>query len=443
MVKKVVIVGLGYVGLTMAAHLTEKGMKIIGVDVDVKKLEYISHNGLPIFEPNIKGKIERALNSKLLTLTSEYLNTPKDSDITFITVGTPDLPNGTINLDQIKLASENIGCALKNRKYHLIVIRSTITPGTSEKIIKPILEKKSGKSCGIDFGLCMNPEFVSEGNALQDMQKPNRIIIGEYDQRSGRTLEDFYRNIYLEDIPEIIKTNLVNAEMIKYANNAFLATKISFINSIANLCEKIPECDVGVVSKAMGLDPRISPFFLKAGLGWGGSCLPKDLKAFLSFSRDLGIDLPMIDSALKVNESQPMKAVEKAKKALGNLKGKCISILGLSFKTNTDDMREAVSVRIIANLLNEGALIRAYDPVANKNAKKIFGKKIFIANSAKECIDSSDCCIIVTEWDEFKKLRPTDFKTNMKRSLIIDGRRLYDPKEFSSIEYITIGLGET
>jgi len=236
---------------------------------------------------------------------------------------------------------------------------------------------------------------------------------------------------------------LANAELIKYVNNAFLATKISFINSIANLCEKIPESDVEVIARGIGLDLRIGPLFLKAGLGWGGSCFPKDLRAILAFSRGLGIDLPVIDSALRVNESQPILAVEKARGALGALKGRRIAILGLAFKPNTDDVREAVAMRIIDRLLQEGAEVRAYDPAAMENARRIFGKKVSFANSSYACIQDTDCCILATEWDEFKRMRPEEFERRMRKPILIDGRRVFDIGEFTSkLRYFAVGLGK-
>lgn len=442
---KVAILGLGYVGLTMAACLAERGVDTVGVDVDKSKIELVSEGKSPIKEPHLEEMITKAVDIEKLHVLNDYPRVLEDTDMTFITVGTPSRQNGSIDLGQIKLASESIGKALKNIDvYHLVVVRSTVIPGTCERTIKPTIEANSSKSCGKDFGLCMNPEFLQEGSAVQDMLKPDRIVIGEYDNESGKLLEGFYRKLYSDDMPALIRTSLSNAELIKYANNAFLATKISFINSIANLCEKLPKSDVEVIAKGIGLDPRISSLFLKAGLGWGGSCFPKDSKALLTFARKLGVDLSIVDSALKTNESQPLLAVEKARKALGGLKGKHIAILGLAFKPDTDDIRESASIKIIDALLKEEAKISAYDPAAMENVKIIFGEKITFANSAEECFKDTDCCIIVTEWDEFKKISPERFKAMMKRPIVIDGRRIYDVNKFSNrLEYISIGLGKS
>lgn len=291
----------------------------------------------------------------------------------------------------------------------------------------------------------MNPEFLREGTALHDMLHPDRIIIGEYDKKSGDTLEKLYQNFYSENIPPIIRTTLATAELIKYANNAFLATKISFINTIANICEKVPETDITKVAEALGLDQRINPKFLCAGLGYGGSCFPKDLKALIAFSKQKNYTPTMLQSVQKVNEDQPKHAIELTKKELGKLSGKKIAMLGLAFKPDTDDMREARSIPIIDQLLSEGSTITAYDPVANSTAKQIFGNKISYANSAINCLKDADCCIIVTDWNEFKQLKPQIFKKIIKNPVIIDGRRIINPKKTSKygIKYYGIGYGKT
>jgi len=442
---KIAVLGLGYIGLTMAACLAERGFEAIGVDVDSEKIAAISAGKSPVHEPCLEDLIAKALKAGTLKVTEDLGNALKNSYITFVTVGTPSRQDGSTSLEQVESASESIGRALKKiEEYHLVAVRSTVIPGTSERIVKPILETTSGKSCGKDFGLCANPEFMSEGSAVQDMLKPDRIVIGEYDGKSGSVLEDFYRRLYSNDMPTLIRTSLANAELIKYANNAFLATKISFINSIANLCERIPESDVEVIAKGIGLDLRIGSLFLKAGLGWGGSCLPKDLKAILVFARSLGLDMPIIDAALRINELQPILAVEKAREALDGLNGKRVAILGLAFKPNTDDIREAISTKVIDGLLQEGADVCAYDPAAIENARRILGKRISFASSAEECIKGADCCILVTEWDEFKRMRPEDFKVRMRRPILIDGRRVYDAEQFKSkLEYFAVGYGKT
>jgi UDPglucose 6-dehydrogenase len=429
----------------MVTCIAKKGVEAVGVDIDKDKIELLSKGKSPIYESGLEELINEGLKAKKLQITDDHTKALKDSEIIFICVGTPAKSNGSISLEQIESASEYIGESLKDiETYKLIVVRSTVIPGTSEKVIKHIIEAKSGRSCGIDFGLCMNPEFLREGSSVRDMLKPDRIVIGQYDDKSGKFLEEFYRDLYSQDMPKCFRTSLANAELIKYANNTFLATKISFINSIANLCEKIPGSDVEAIAKGIGLDPRISPLFFRAGLGWGGSCFPKDLKAILAYARSLDLNMPILDAALKVNESQPLRAVNKARELLGNLKGKRIAILGLAFKPNTDDIRGAVSIKVTDKLLQEGAEVCAYDPAAMENVRRVFGKKVLLANSAEECIEGTDCCIIATEWGEFKKIHPETFKTKMKRPLIIDGRRIYDASEFLNIlEYLVVGLGKS
>jgi UDPglucose 6-dehydrogenase len=341
-------------------------------------------------------------------------------------------------------ASEEIGKALKKKTgVHVIAIKSTVTAGTTLNLVKPILEKNSGKKCGKDFLLCVNPEFLSEGNAVNGTFNPDYIVIGGYDKKSVKPLEDLYKEFHKENVPPIVKTNAPTAELIKYANNAFLATKVSLINTIANICEKTPGADVTKVAEAIGKDHRINPYFLNAGLGWGGSCFPKDLRAFVAYSRKLGYNPTLIQAVQNANEDQVKSTIQKVKKKLKTLKGKKISILGLAFKPNTDDIREARSLKIISQLLKQGATVTAYDPMAMSNARRVFRERIDYASSAIECLRNADCAVLVTEWEEFKKLKPEDFARNMRKPILIDGRRIYDPERFSKqLRYVAIGLGE-
>jgi len=288
----------------------------------------------------------------------------------------------------------------------------------------------------------MNPEFLREGSALHDFFNPDRLIIGQHDKKSGDLLENIYRGFFDNKMPPTIRTNLPTAELIKYANNAFLATKISFINTIANICEKTRGVDVTAIAKGIGLDKRIAQAFLNAGLGYGGSCIPKDVKTLTAYAKKLGYNPELLEAVENVNEAQPYKAVRLCKNFLGDIKNKKIAILGLSFKPNTDDMRESRSIPIINQLLKEGAKITSYDPVAMPKAKTIFQNKIRYASSSIECLKEADCCILITEWEEFKKLKPRDFTQNMKQHILIDGRRIYNSAEFSKkLKFIAIGLG--
>jgi len=442
--QRVSIVGTGYVGLCTAVGFASKGYKVITSTHDAEKAALINEGIPPFHEPVLQELLQKTVTKGYLRCVLDGEEAVLNTDITFIAVGTPSKPDGSIDLQYVKRAAREIGKNLRKKKtYHLVVVKSTVVPGTTENVVKPALEKHSGKCCGVDMGLCMNPEFLREGSALQDTLRPDRIIVGEHDQKSGDMLEALYKDFYGENMPPIIRTNLPTAEFIKYANNAFLATKISFINTIANICEKIPGADVTVVAQGIGLDKRIGPLFLKAGLGYGGSCLPKDVQALIAFCRGLGYNPVLLKAVEDVNTFQPYRAVELAKKHLGDLNNKRIALLGLAFKPDTDDMREAASIKIISKLLEEGANIIAYDPAAMNNAKKVFGDKIEYAPSAIKCISGADCCMIITEWGEFKELKPQDFTRHMKSPIIIDGRRIYDPKQFNQkLKFETVGIGE-
>ncbi|MEM2940308.1 MAG: UDP-glucose/GDP-mannose dehydrogenase family protein [Thermoproteota archaeon] len=438
------IIGMGYVGLCTAVGFASKACKVVTYDIDHEKLTLINRGIAPFYEPDLEETLKKTVDEQYLICLPDLEDAILKTDIAFITVGTPSKPDGSIDLSQVEEAVVRIGDALRKKdKHQLIVVKSTVIPGTTENVVKPLLEKHSGKHCGKEFGLCMNPEFLREGSAIHDTLHPDRIVIGENDKKSGDALELFYRSFYGEEAPPIIRTNLSTAELIKYANNAFLATKISFINTVANICEKIPGADVKTVAGAIGLDKRIGPLFLNAGLGYGGYCLPKDLKALISFSKGLGYDPVLLDAVEDVNEAQPNKAVEIARALLGGLKDKRVAILGLAFKPNTDDIREAVSIKIIRRLLEEKAKVVAYDPSATDNARKIFKEEIDFAASAADCLKDTDCCIIVTEWEEFKNLQPEDFIERMRNPLVIDGRRIFNPELFEDkLKFAAIGLGQ-
>ena len=436
-------VGMGYVGLSTAVCFANKRFKTLISTHDSSKADLVN-KGVPLFhEPHLKEMLHEAIVKRYLKAIVGREEAVLQSDVTFITVGTPSKPDGSIDLRFVISAAREIGEALKKKnEYHLVVVKCTVVPGTTDQTVRRILEEYSNKLCGVDFSLCVNPEFLREGSAIHDTLYPNSIVIGEYDRKSGNALENVYHEFYGDKLPPVIRTNLPTAELVKYANNAFLATKISFINTFANICEKIPSVDVKTVARAIGMDHRINPRFLNAGFGWGGSCLPKDIKALIAFSKQLGYETEMLQAAWEVNEAQAKHAVEMAKKKLGNLQRKRVAILGLSFKPNTDDMRGARSVLIINRMLEEGAVVVAYDPVAIPKARSIFGDTVDYASSTIDCLKDADCCILVTEWDEFKRLKPRVFLENMHRPILIDGRRIYDPKKFrEKLQYVGIGLG--
>jgi UDPglucose 6-dehydrogenase len=443
LLKNISIVGLGYVGLCTAVHFASKGYNV-KVSSHSKDKVALINNGVPFFyEPGLEDLLKKVVKRGSLRAVLGMEKAILDSEVTFITVGTPSLPDGGIDLGFVCMSAKEIGKALKRKiGYHLVIVKSTVVPGTTKSVVKPILERYSDKIVGTNFGLVMSPEFLREGSAMYDTFDPDRIIIGEFDEGSGTLFEKLCKEIYGDQIP-ILRTNCSTAEMIKYASNTFLATKISFINQIANICELVPGVDVVKVAQGMGLDSRIGPKFLNAGVGWGGSCFPKDIKALIAFSREKKYMPRLLESVVSINLEQSKHIVALLKKEIGKLKDKKIAILGLSFKPNTDDMREAPSIRIINYLYEEGAKIYAYDPMSMDNARTILDKKINLSTTIDECLENADCCLIVTEWDEFKKLEPEDFVKSMNAPVIIDGRRIYDSKQFSKeIRYRAIGLGK-
>ncbi len=403
------IIGTGYVGLVTGTCFAKLGNNIICVDVDDEKIEKINNGTTPIYEEGLDELLTKYKNK--IKATNNYKTAIQNTDITFICVGTPSDKDGDMDLSFIEKVATEIGKQLKEKNsWHLIVVKSTVLPGTTQNFVLPILEKNSEKKAGKDFGIAMNPEFLREGIAVKDFLQPDRIVIGTYDEKSREKLSELYK----EFTCPIIKTSLSAAEMIKYASNTFLATKISFINEIGNMCKKL-EIDTYEVSEGMGLDKRIGRPFLDSGIGWGGSCFPKDTEALVTWAKKEKQTTKIIESTINVNNLQPLKLVELLKKHIPNLKDKKIGILGLAFKPNTDDIRYSRAIPIIKELIQNGAHIKAYDPKAIKNFKKIF-PEIEYCTSATETLES-DAVLITTKWEEFKKL---DFK----EKIVIDGRRL-------------------
>jgi UDPglucose 6-dehydrogenase len=437
------IIGAGYVGLVSAVCFADRGYSVVLVERDPEKVKLINQAIPPFYETGLEETLKRVVGLSRLRANIGPEDAVLNSDVTFIAVGTPNRADGSIDLSYVTNSSIEIGKVLKRKTgYHLVAVGSTVIPGTTENLVKPAIEKHSEKKAGRDFGLVMQPEFLREGSAIYDTMNPDRIVIGEYDQESGEILESLYKEFYKEKLPPTLHMNLASAEMIKYASNAFLATKISFINEIANICEKVPDTDVVKVAQGMGLDKRIGREFLNAGPGFGGSCFPKDLKAIVSFAKKNRYEPRILESVLKVNGDQAIHVVKLARKQLGILRGKRIAVLGLSFKPGSDDLREAPSLKIIGQLLKEHATVVAYDPVALNNAKEVLGKRIEYADSARSCLENADTALIVTEWDEFRKLTPADFKDLMRHPIIIDARRIYDPAIYGSeTRYTAIGLG--
>ena len=445
--KIVSIVGMGYVGLCLSVSLAKFETPVICVDVDKERVEKINSGKAPIYEDQLPELLELGIQKGLIKATTNTEQAILESEITFICVGTPTSDTGYIDLSQIHIASHNIGKALKKKStYHGIAVKSTVIPGTTDSHVIPILEKESGKKAGRDFGICLNPEFLREGSAIYDSLNPDKIIIGAIDDLSYQTFymvfQDFHERVYGRDV--FLRCDLRTAEMIKYANNSFLACKVSFINEMANLASLFG-VDVKIVAKALGMDKRISKEYLNAGLGFGGSCFPKDVKALLSAGIDAGYTSKLLDATLQVNADQPYYPVMMLKNEIGTLKGKKICLLGLSFKPGTDDIRYAPSIQIAKRLLEEGAHLQLYDPVAMDNFKRESGistkAAITYCKTSKEALLNSDGVVIVTEWEEFSRLKPNDFKSLMRSSYVIDGRRIYDPSSFDNTGVTFMGIG--
>lgn len=444
-IKKVSLVGMGFVGLTTAAFFASRGITVLGIDIDTEKIQKIRNATLPFYEENLEPLLKTTLQRGLLRLTTAYEPSITETDMSMIAVGTPSDAQGQIDLRYVEAAAHSIGLALKRKEgWHLVIVKSTVIPGTTRKVVGKIVAEVSGKTVGRDFGLCANPEFLREGSALKDSMNPDRVVIGEYDNKSGRMLEAFYEIIYQEQT-KILRHNLETAEMVKYVANSFLALKISYANEIANICEQIPGVDVCEVMKGVTSDFRINPYFFGAGLGFGGSCLPKDVSALLNFAKKQGYSASLLHATLQVNKHQPHHVVKIVETALGGLKDKKIAILGLAFKKNTDDMREAPSIKLINQLHEKGANnIFVTDPKAEKEAMRIF-HNIVNYGSVEECLNQAAACILVTDWPEYTNIPPQTFQSLMvEPRLLLDGRRCYDPSSYDGeVTYRGIGLADS
>jgi len=421
---KISIIGSGYVGLVMAVGFASSGYNTICLDYDESKVSQINNGVSPIYEDLLSELLSSCITkSNRLRATSDY-DAILDTDITFICVDTHCNANGAIDLSRIEGAVEQIGRTLSQKEsYHTVVVKSTVVPGTTEQFIIPLLEKHSGKRVGQNIGVAVNPEFLQEGKAIYCFFKPDRIVIGESDRKAGDVVEGIF-----SDFPTpIFRTNMTTAEMIKYTSNVFLATKISFVNEIGNICQKLG-VDVYTVVEGISYDPRIGNKFMNAGVGFGGSCLPKDIRALIHASNEIGYKPKLLESVLEVNETQALKMVELAEEKLGNLKDKKVAVLGLAFKPNTNDLRGAPALKVIKALLQEGASVNAYDPEAMPNAKQILSAdSVNYCDTVKEAIDNSDCILILTEWTEFKN------EELYRGKVVIDGRRIFNPQSIKTI----------
>ena len=433
----IAVVGLGFVGLTLSSVLASKNNNVIGIDTDNQKCLEIRNGILPLFEPDLEKTLRIGLKKKLTV--SNNFSLIKNCDMIFVTVGTPQKPNGAIELSMIKKATATIGQIVrKSKKNPIIFIKSTVVPGTTQNVILPILEKKSGKKADRGFGVILNPEFLQESNAIRDTKYPHTIVLGGKQSKYMKKAKIFFSKMH-PNVPIVI-TNFQTAEMIKYANNSFLATKISFINQLSNICQNIPGTNIDDISKTIGLDPRIGKLFLNAGPGYGGSCLPKDMSALINFADKIGVKPMLLNAVEKTNHEQINNIVSLMKKILGNITSKRITILGTAFKPNTDDVRGSKSIELIKKLLKNKAKITIHDPKAIESTKKIFGEKILYAKSIADALNKSQCGVIMTHWKQYDTLNNNSIK-HMNKKIIVDCRRVLAKKELDA-EYYAIGIGK-
>jgi len=444
---RVSVIGAGYVGLVSGVCLAEKGHEVICVDIDQAKVDMINRGEPPIFEVGLEKLLKKNVGARLEAVT-DLPRAVRETEITLIAVGTP-FDGERIDLTYVKQVAREIGAVLKDKSaYHVVVVKSTVVPGTTDDVVLPILEETSGKKAGADFGVGMNPEFLTEGIAVSDFMQPDRIVIGGCDERAL----DRQAQLYAEfKGGEILRTNSKTAEMIKYASNAMLATGISFSNELANLCSALGGIDIVDVTRGLHLAHYLSPFlpdgsrikapiaaFLEAGCGFGGSCLPKDVKALVAHGENSGQPMPLLDTVIKINRDQYKRVIDILAKHLGSLRNKKIAVLGLAFKPDTDDMRESPAIPIINTLKSLGAEIKAFDPVAGREAAKIFDEGVVtLCDSIEEAVTDVDAVVLVTRWDQFEKLPELLAKTNPK-VLFVDGRRMFDKTKFA--RYDGIGM---
>ncbi|HEY8184184.1 MAG TPA: UDP-glucose/GDP-mannose dehydrogenase family protein [Thermoanaerobaculia bacterium] len=432
----IAVIGTGYVGLVTGAGLADFGNDVVCVDIDAKKIEALKQGKIPIYEPGLDKIVNRNVSEGRLQFSTDLPDAIRSSRAIFIAVGTPPKPDGSADLRYVEEVARTIAKYMNGPK--LVITKSTVPIGTG-RMIEKILAEAGGE---FRSSVASNPEFLREGSAIEDFMKPDRVVIGASDAESAALMKEIYAPLHSLEIPFVV-TNVESAELIKYAANGFLATKISFINEIAVLCELLGG-DVQDVARGIGLDSRIGSKFLQAGPGFGGSCFPKDTSAVADIARRYGYEFEIIEAVLRVNDNIKQRMVRKVMTAMrGSVKGKTIAVLGLAFKPETDDMRDSPTIPLIAGLQKEGASIRAYDPQAMKNAARFFSDVTF-CRDAYETADGADALVIATEWNEFRSLKLGRIRTLLKQPVIIDLRNVYDPERMKSegFTYVSVGRGD-
>lgn len=425
------IIGSGYVGLVYGAAFADLGNQVHGVDIDADKVARLQAGECPIFEPGLPELLQRNLKAGRISFTTDYAEAVPHSDFVFICVDTPPSPSGEADMRPVRSAAKMLA---KHLKPKAIVVNKSTMPVGSGDLVDSIIKKNADN--GTKFSVVSNPEFLREGSAVHDVLNPDRIILGtDSDDHAVQRVKDLYRAL---NAP-VVATDRRSAEMIKYASNSFLATKISFINEIAMICERLG-ADVNVVSKGMGFDERIGPHFLEAGVGFGGSCFPKDVKALAHMAHEADCHPQLLHAVLEINADQRRRLVHKLQVELGDLNERRVAVWGLSFKQNTDDMREAPSIDIVGMLLQRGAEVRAYDPAAGEHAKRLM-PQIEVSENPYAAVEGADALCVVTPWNEFKQANLDRVAETMRNPLIVDGRNIYDPAELRNMGFTYVGVG--
>jgi UDPglucose 6-dehydrogenase len=437
--KAISVFGIGKLGFPIVACFASKGFRVIGYDVNPATIKAVNERKPAIYEP---GLVELLAQAGELSATDDYIDAVKNTDATFMVVPTPSMPDGSFTAKYAEAAAEQLAAGIKSKKgYHLVVLTSTVLPGTTDSRIKPLLERISGKKCGRDFGLCYSPEFIALGAVIRNFLKPDVVLIGESNAKAGESLEDIYKNV-CENNPPIVRMTIQNAELAKISLNAYVTMKISFANTLAEMAEKIPNGNADAICEMLGFDSRIGRKYLSGGMAYGGPCFPRDNKAFAYFARQINCQARLAEATDAENAHQNQRIVALAKEKIGTIQGKRIAMLGLTYKPDSEVTEESAAVKIAAALVKEGAKLTAYDPAGISNARKMLGDKgIIYAASVKECLKDADFCILTTPWNEFKNLKPGDFTGAMKTPALLDCWRLYDAAEFSKkMEYTALGL---
>lgn len=437
---KIAIIGSGYVGLVSGTCLADFGMEVTCVDNNKDKIDMLKKGIIPIYEPELSSMVEKNVYYKRLNFTTDIKKAVEENEVIFIAVGTPPADDGSADLQYVMQVAWDIAKYMNG--YKVIVDKSTVPVGTGQKVKQVISETLRKRGVEFDFAVVSNPEFLREGAAIREFTHPDRVVLGAESERAIEIMKELYRVLYLNETPFLI-TNIETAELIKYASNAFLATKISFINELTELCEKVG-ANIQHVSKGMGMDRRIGSKFLHAGPGYGGSCFPKDIQALLKIGRDYGCELSIIDSTVKANDNQKLRMINKILSIMGSVEGKTICVLGLAFKPETDDMREAPALTIIKELFKRGAIFKVYDPQAFKEAKWRFediNDRITYCDDEYVAVKDADALVIITEWNQFRNLNLEKIRKSMKDNYIFDLRNIYNPVKVSErgFKYYSIG----